>query len=128
MIKLLALLKRRPGLSLEAFRSHYENTHAPLALTYMPEATRYVRRYLVPSQFPASVADQDEYDVVTEIDFRDAAAFETAMNRASTPEAAPLANDEDMLFDRSRMRIFTILMESESTMPQFQDQIEARST
>ncbi|WP_323809663.1 EthD domain-containing protein [Sphingobium baderi] len=35
MIKIIWLLKRKPGMSKEAFREHYENSHVVLAHKYV---------------------------------------------------------------------------------------------
>jgi len=36
MVKTIALIKRKPGLSREEFIRHYEEVHAPLALKHVP--------------------------------------------------------------------------------------------
>ena len=47
MIKTLACLVRRPDLSREAFREHYEDTHVPLALGVFCDWQRYARNHVV---------------------------------------------------------------------------------
>ena len=46
--KILLLMKRKPGISMEEFRDHYENNHIPLCRPYMSGIARYFRRYLEP--------------------------------------------------------------------------------
>ena len=50
--KILMFLKRRPGMSMEAFQDYYETHHAPLALKYgsglspaVPRRGRWRRRW-----------------------------------------------------------------------------------
>src|SRR3546814_14773322 len=48
MIKMLWLLKRKPGMSKEAFREHYENSHVVLAHKYVGHLLEgYHRNYPV---------------------------------------------------------------------------------
>ncbi|MAG33817.1 MAG: hypothetical protein CL908_23295 [Deltaproteobacteria bacterium] len=49
MIKLLSFKTRRPGLTSEAFRSHYETRHVPLGLSFIDHFRwrKYVRNYVV---------------------------------------------------------------------------------
>jgi len=102
MYKLVALLKRHPDLSPEAFREYYETRHAPLAQTLIPGLRRYIRRYLKPLEvqgYPASL--EARFDVITELWFENAESFEQAKVRFTAPEvAALLLEDEMKLFDR----------------------------
>jgi len=52
--KILLFLKRRPGMTLEAFRDYYENHHAPLCEKYASGVSRYMRRFLIPLPNPES--------------------------------------------------------------------------
>lgn len=107
--KAVFLLKRRPGMSFDDFVAYYESTHARLGERVLPTAQRYVRRYLTP--FPPSSGEpaEQEFDVITEIWFEDRAAFEAAVARLQDPAtAAEIAADEERLFDRSSIRLFTV--------------------
>ena len=59
MFKTVGLLKRRPGMSVEDFRSYYESNHRVIGEKYLTgNAVRYVRRFLDPapnSRVPADV-------------------------------------------------------------------------
>ena len=46
--KVFIFLKRRPGMSTEAFRDYYENHHRPLMEPYLRGLAGYVRNYLNP--------------------------------------------------------------------------------
>lgn len=110
--KILLLMKRRPGMSVEDFRDYYENRHVPLALKYDGGAmTRYVRRYLEP-QPNAELGTNDElpYDVVSELWFEDEAAFRGTLHYLTTSVMPDdVVADELNLFDRPTMRIATVI-------------------
>lgn len=44
MVKLVCFIKRKPGMSLEAFYDHWENHHGPL-IAATPELARHIARY-----------------------------------------------------------------------------------
>jgi uncharacterized protein (TIGR02118 family) len=105
MHKLLLMMKRRPGMGLAEFRHYYENQHVPLCMRYMQGAERYVRRYLEPS--PGF--DEPEFDVITELWFKDRAAVDAIiaiMARDGMP--ADVIADEANLFDRARTRAYAV--------------------
>jgi hypothetical protein len=118
MYKVVGLLKRRAGLSTEAFRQYYESHHRIIGEKYLRDyAVRYMRRYLEGFSDPITgqVAEQ-EFDVLLEIWYRDKQAFEAANIRFVEPRvSAEIAADEERLFDRSASRFFT-LEEVESDM------------
>ncbi len=106
-ITLISLLKRRAGMTREAFVDHYEMRHRLIGEQVLGGwATRYVRRHLQPV---AGDGCDHDYDVILEIDFPDRATMDacfTAMREPAT--AALIAEDEELLFDRSRSRSYCI--------------------
>lgn len=111
MLKFVTLLKRRPGMSREAFIDYYERHHARIGVKYLSgHALRYLRRYVRPMPNPVTGAhDEPEHDVVMEIWFADRAAFDATMARLAEPAvAAEIAEDEERLFDRSMHRHFFV--------------------
>jgi len=114
-ITVITLLKRREGMSKDDFIAYYEESHRRIGEQVLSGyATRYVRRYL----FPTDGEDQPcDADVVMEIDFPDQAAMDAFFQAAADPEiTAMIAKDEEQLFDRSRIRVFTV-REQASQMP-----------
>ena len=106
-VTLITLLKRRPGMSKAEFIDYYENYHARIGEQVLGGyATRYVRRFL----FPADGEDQHEdADVVLEIDFPDQATRDACFAAMADPATmAMIVEDEEKLFDRKRIRTFTI--------------------
>src|SRR3546814_6109399 len=61
LLKLVALLKRRPGMTLDEFRDYYETTHSKFAEPLKGGlAVRYVRRYFTPIVHPLLDAERSE--------------------------------------------------------------------
>jgi hypothetical protein len=114
MVKIIALLKRRPGLSLDDFINYYETRHAPLALSHMTSAIRYFRRYLRPLRQPAGDPNKTQwveppFDAITELWVEDQEAAERTLTAMAQPDvAAQIAADEERLFDRSKIQVFLV--------------------
>jgi len=110
MIKMLFFLKRHPSLDVPAFRALYESRHARLGEKHVPNATRYVRRFLnpLPNVFTGEI-EEPEHDVVTELWFEDQTEYETAMANLARPDVtAEIVADEETIFDRSKHRMFLV--------------------
>lgn len=116
-LKLVTLLKRRPGLTMAAFIERYEAVHVRLGERLLAgSAIRYVRRYLYPWPEDAYAAERP-FDVVMEIWFPDRDTFEATMTRLREPStAAEIAAEEEQTFDRSRT-VRALLTERESDLP-----------
>ena len=116
MIKCLALIKRKEGISHEAFMNYYENNHAPLARKFMPTALHYERRFLQPDTLGWVEGEAKEmYDCITELWFEDATAMNAALTHLAKPEvAAIIVEDEARFVDRRKIRFFVIERECRS--------------
>ncbi|HEX7853586.1 MAG TPA: EthD domain-containing protein [Sphingobium sp.] len=109
--KILLFMKRRPDISVEAFRDYYENHHAPLAEKYSQGISRYIRRYIDPQDHPETgPAGELPFDVITELWFEDEAVFKGTV-KYITAMIMPdeIVEDEKNLFDRSSFRIATVV-------------------
>ena len=110
MFKTVCLLKRKPGMTMAEFKDYYENHHAKLGERVLPDGVQYFRRYVsvVPNPVTGEVAEA-EYDVITEMWFENQEVYDAAMTALSEPEiAAEIVEDEEKLFDRSKIRFCTI--------------------
>ncbi len=108
MVKLVFMLKRRQGMSREDFLRYYEQNHARLGEKYVPNAVRYVRRFIDPMAGPSGGGDA-EYDVLTELWFANQGEMDKAMTLLSDPKVhAEIEADEKVLFDRAATRMYTI--------------------
>lgn len=118
MIKMVTLLKRRPGMSMDEFIDYYESTHRLIGESVIkPHAVYYARRYLDPiPNVLTGESEEPDHDVLMEIWFPDQAAFDAAMAAITDPEHRKIIEaDEVKLFDRPKMRSF-IVREFESDL------------
>jgi uncharacterized protein (TIGR02118 family) len=110
MIKTIAFLKRKAGLSRAQFIDYYETRHAPLILSIAPQVCDYRRNFLV-SEGAITPAGSTPlaYDVVTELWYPDEAAFQAAMAAFTDPvNAQRIAADEENVFDRSATHFYRV--------------------
>ncbi|EJL32835.1 EthD domain-containing protein [Novosphingobium sp. AP12] len=108
--KILLFMKRRPDISVEAFRDYYEHHHAPLAEKYSSGVSRYIRRYIDPQPHPETGAFTDGADVITELWFEDEKVYRGTLAYITTslmPDE--IVADEKNLFDRASFRIATVV-------------------
>ena len=115
--KTVCLLKRKPGMSLEDFKAYYETNHKRFGEQYLPKDARFIRRYMHPVPNPMTgEAPELDYDVIIETWFNSREDWEATMAIYAAPElAAEIAEDEEKLFDRSRIN-FSIVEEHESDL------------
>ena len=118
MFKVMVMIKRKRGMSMQDFIQYYETKHAPLGASKVPNLKRYVRHFIRPFGNEIYGADSEPpYDVLTEIWFDDEADFKRGMAYLSDPEtAAIIGADEEQLFERSSIR-FMIMEDHETTLP-----------
>jgi uncharacterized protein (TIGR02118 family) len=110
MIKTIAFLKAKVGLTRAQFIHYYETRHAPLILSIAPQICDYRRNFIVEAgAIIAPGAAARDFDVVTELWYPDAAAFAAAMAAFTDPEnARRIAADEEHVFERAYTRFFTV--------------------
>lgn len=109
--KILLFMKRRPGMSVEAFRDYYENHHVPLCLQYTAGLARYFRRYLEPQPNAETGLNEElPYDVITELWFEHEATYRATLHHlATTVMSEDIIADERQLFDRAKSRMATVV-------------------
>lgn len=90
MLKMIALLKRKPHLTHEQFVDHWMNTHGPIAYQ-VPELRRYIQSHIQQEQTRADIPSISlEIDGIAELWFDD----ENTMKRVhDTPEMQALLAD-----------------------------------
>jgi hypothetical protein len=117
MFKVVMMMKRRPGMTPEAFKDYYETTHARIGERVLPTAERYFRRFLTPLGPPAvGPVVEPVADVITEIWFKDRATCDATMAKLADPATlAEIVADEEKLFDRTSIRMYAV-EECESTL------------
>ena len=97
MIKMLALLTRKEGITHEEFVRHWYEVHGPLAHA-VPGIRRYVQSHIVGTRSRPDIPDTDvEVDGIAELWYDDMAAAERA---AATPEMKRLTDDGALFIGR----------------------------
>ncbi|NQT71212.1 MAG: EthD domain-containing protein [Chloroflexi bacterium] len=104
MIKTIALLKRKPGLSREEFVEHYEDVHVPLIMKHSTGLNKYVRNHIL----ALAESEEAEYDCITELWYEDMEAFKSSVNVWGTEAGKVIINDENRFIDRSKIVFFMV--------------------
>lgn len=104
MIKIVALIKRRPGVTLEEFCEYYEHHHAPLFHRTIPPPvaaaiTHYVQNHAI--RLGRSTTEAP-YDCVTEIGFDDVAGMDRWTTWYLGDEGRVLREDEERFMDTAK--------------------------
>ena len=113
----MVLLKRRPDISLEQFKDHYENNHVPLGEKFIGHLlVGFSRHYPgAMTDFTADdwttgrMGDKDvgcAYDAISVYEFRDEAAITEMAEILKRPEVSmALSEDEKRFLDRPSCRM-----------------------
>jgi len=120
MIKQVVFLKRRPDLTMEEFMNYYENQHSQLAKKLgakpsLPNAQRYVRRYITPEKNPLTgEVLQSGYDCIMEIWWNTREDFEKAMKGLSDPQFLQARMDDERKLFASNSNPVCVVEEHDS--------------
>lgn len=109
MVKIVILIKKKPGMSREDFIDYYENNHSPLGKELVGHLwTKYVRNYpqSIMEYQPEAVSLDGGYDAITEIWLKDEAAMEEMARIVNIPENnRRILEDEENFQDRLHTRM-----------------------
>lgn len=103
MIQSFALIPRRPDHSREAFRDHYETTHAPLAMPLMQGLARYVRYHIT-----EEIHGEPAFDVVSGFAYRSGADAAATVARIGSEEGDAIRADEQRFMVRDAVEILMV--------------------
>jgi uncharacterized protein (TIGR02118 family) len=103
-MKVVALIARRPDLSREAFRRHYETRHVPLALRHIDGSQGYVRNHVTREIRGGNPG----FDAASEFWYADAAALGGVVEMLEGPRGRELREDEERFMDRARNVFFPV--------------------
>ncbi len=103
VIRTLSLIKRRPDITRDAFREHYETVHAPLALPLMEGLARYVRYHL-----EAELRGEIGFDVISAFWYRDAESTAKLMETLASDAGKPILEDELTFMDKPANTFFSV--------------------
>jgi hypothetical protein len=116
MFKVAWLLRRKPGITFEQFRDHYETSHAVLGQTYFGHLIQsYTRNYNLRPDPRAEAAGpidrfvaarQWDYDCITEWELRDEQALVEIFELLFDPKIGKIFHDDEEHFlDRDAVRL-----------------------
>ena len=116
MFKQICFFRKREDMTMEAFMDYYENQHSQLSrragrAPSIPNARRYVRRYLRPEKNPVTGQVIDPgYDCIMEIWWNSREDFEASQALIASPERLPhTIEDEKKLFASSANPICSVI-------------------
>ena len=102
--KLIVLLTRKPGTTVEQFKHYYETVHAPGARERIPALARAeYRRNFIPEEGRAGAPI--DFDVVTEMIFANETEF-AQMEKERDACAQWIADDVEKFADASKVRSY----------------------
>lgn len=104
MERIFVLLKRKPGLSFEEFRAHYEGSHALLGEKYFGHLFKSYRRNYISTgvRFSDHSILENAYDCLTELVFLEPGGYQELRRIASDPHIRrTLIEDEERFLDRT---------------------------
>jgi uncharacterized protein (TIGR02118 family) len=107
-MKMVALFRRRSGLTPAEFREHYEKQHVPLALRLFPSTFADYRRNYIRHDLRHQRGEGEsplpwlDFDVITEITFASRDDYERMVRAMSDPAIREqVVADETRFMDRS---------------------------
>jgi hypothetical protein len=123
MFKQICFFRKRPDMTMEAFMDYYENQHSQLSkragrAPSIPNARRYVRRYLKPEKNPVTGQVIDPgYDCIMEIWWDSRADFEASQAIIAHPDRIDFVReDEKNLFASHDNPVVSVIEEYDSPM------------
>jgi hypothetical protein len=110
LFKVMALLTCKPGLSHDDLVTYYETRHAPLIWSKFPWIVEYRRNFIdLTGAIMGAAAPKPDFDVVTELWFKDRGDYERMLAAHAVPEIGQaIADDEANCFDRGKTRFFVV--------------------
>ena len=103
MIRVFAFMRRLPGVSRDAFRTHYEEIHVPIALPFLTGTSGYVRHHVREELY-----GKPDFDCMTRFDYPDAAAVQAVFARTEGPAAETIRRDERIFMDKPAIVFFPV--------------------
>jgi hypothetical protein len=123
MFKQICFFRKRADMTMEQFMDYYENRHSQLSKTAglkpaLPNAQRYLRRYLKPEVNPVTGNVLDSgYDCIMEIWWNSREDYERSLAIISDPARLPtLKADEAELFASHDNPSCSVIEEFDSPM------------
>ena len=98
MVKLIIIMKRKPGLTQDEFAKYWIEVHGPLVLKVIPGIVKYVQNHRV------KLNDREPaYDGIAELWFKDLESFKHVNKWYRSDEGKALRDDEAKFMDVGKM-------------------------
>ena len=97
-MKIVAIVKRKPGMAVDAFQEYWRTQHGEVVRT-LPGVRRYVQSHTLPAGYRKG---EPAWDGIAELWFESTEALRALRG---TPEQAAVDADEARFLDRSAMKI-----------------------
>ena len=101
MLKVIGMVKRKSGITLEEFSRYWYEKHVPFGQTVIPESLMH-KRYIQNHAVKLPGGGEPPYDGVAEIYFVDLAALQRWNKWYFSDDAKPLREDEENFMDRDK--------------------------
>jgi uncharacterized protein (TIGR02118 family) len=101
MLKTIAIVHKRAGMSREEFYRYWKDIHGPLALKMAPQMKKYVQNHFIPGQ-------EYEGDGIVESWYDDMKAFQEFTAYVRSPKGKALAEDADKFADMSKSKMWLV--------------------
>ena len=106
MIKGIALLKRKLGLTPAEFRQQFEEVHAPLEVSLFPSIRKYVRNYV--TGVPNQGDPEPEFDCIAEHWYDDMEGFQEMVDIAAGDARYALGHSGKVFLDMNKNVYFFV--------------------
>lgn len=103
MIKVMNIVKRKPGISREDFYKYWKNVHGPLVAKHIPYLRKYIQNHFI--DVPGY---EYEGDGIIETWYDDLESYRKSMEYGKTKEAKPLLEDWAKIADMSPPKVWIV--------------------
>ena len=98
VVKVIGVLKRKPGLTPVEFREHYEEVHVPLELSHFLGVKKYVRNYVIGNGDTRGAAEPD-FDCITNVWFDDMEGYQAMIDALSGVPGQAIRHSSQVFLD-----------------------------
>jgi hypothetical protein len=122
MLKQICFFRKRPDMTMDEFLDYYENQHSQLSkragrAPSIPNAVRYVRRYLTVEKNPVTGQKIDPgFDCIMEIWWKSREDFENSQRIISSPDRLQFVKEDEMNLFASHDNPVCTVVEYDSPM------------
>jgi hypothetical protein len=103
VIRVLAFMRRLPGVTRDAFREHYEQVHVPIAIPFLTGTAGYLRHHV-----REEIHGTPDFDCMTRFDYPDAASVKAVFEQTEGPQAEVIRRDERTFMDKPAIVFFPV--------------------